>query len=267
MRRILKNLSVVCLEIFPLNCWAMIPRVSPPWNQRGKRIESKVRKALYDFSLVENDSPIGIALSGGKDSLSLLYMMHAILGRGFPNAPLHAFHVGGPYSCGASVHPSFLKGICSELRVPLTCLESSMKLETLSCYPCSRNRRSLIFNAAKSIGIKHVMFGHHREDHIQTLLMNLLHKGEFAGNLGRVWMRDYDLLISRPLLYVSEEEIWHFAKTYGFARVTCQCPVGQHSMRKKVAELVDEIEKIFPNVKENLAQAGWNYGSDKAAQP
>jgi tRNA 2-thiocytidine biosynthesis protein TtcA len=241
--------------------------LTPPWNQRGKKIESMVRKALYDFSLVEDDSPLGVALSGGKDSITLLVMLKAILGRGFPNAPLHAFHVGGPYSCGASVHPSFLKNICDHLKVPLTLLESSMKLETLSCYPCSRNRRSLIFNAAKEQGVYKVAFGHHREDHIQTLLLNLLHKGEFAGNLAHVPMREYGVSVLRPLIYVSESEILHFAKTCGFARVTCQCPVGQNSMRKKVAELIQEIEELFPNTRENLAHAGLQYGSDKALYP
>jgi tRNA 2-thiocytidine biosynthesis protein TtcA len=238
--------------------------LNPPWNQRGKKIESMVRKALYDFSLVEDASPIGVALSGGKDSITLLAMLKAILGRGFPKAPLHAFHVGGPYSCGAGVHPSFLKNICDSLEIPLTSLESSMTLETLSCYPCSRNRRSLIFEAAKEQGIYKIAFGHHREDHIQTLLMNLLHKGEFAGNLASVKMREYGVEILRPLLYVAESEIWHFAKTCGFARVTCQCPVGQDSMRKKVESLIGEIEELFPNVRDNLAHAGLKYGSKKA---
>lgn len=211
-----------------------------------------------------NVHKLALALSGGKDSLTLLFMLKAILGRGFPNAELYAIHVSGAFSCGASIQENFLHSICDALGVHLIIRSASQKREDLECYSCSQTRRRLIFEAAKQVGALTIAFGHHRDDHIQTLLLNLLHKGEFAGNLPLLEMVDFGVTLIRPLIYVPEEEIKHFANEYGFARVTCQCPVGQNSMRKKTDQLLHEIVSLFPNARSNLAQAGFQYGSDKA---
>ena len=77
-------------------------------------------------------------------------------------------------------------------------------------------------------------------------------------------MHDYGVTIIRPLIFIAENEIWEFAKMYGFARITCQCPVGQVSMRKDVKDLIKVLEETFPNVRTNLAQACHKYGSNKA---
>ncbi|MBF5059577.1 tRNA lysidine(34) synthetase [Candidatus Neptunochlamydia vexilliferae] len=232
--------------------------------QLRKKIESACRKALFDFQLLEGAEGIAVALSGGKDSITLLLMLKAILGRGFPDLPLHAIHVTGEFSCGASVQESFLRGICDKLEVPLIIRESTQKRETLACYRCSRERRRLIFDAAKEVGAPVVAFGHHEDDSIQTLLLNLLHKGEFAANLPKVPMYDYGVTIIRPLIYVSEKALYEFAKQEGYARITCQCPVGQNSKRMEVKKLLEEIKVSFPNVETNLAQAALKYGSKKA---
>lgn len=242
-----------------------IPVAKPPWTKLGKRLESMCRKALFEFNLLEGVSRIGVALSGGKDSLALLFLLKAISGHGFPHFDLQAFHVTGEFSCGASVSESYLQGVCKEIGVPLHVRASSQKRESLECYSCSRERRRLLFEMAKEQKIFTIAFGHHRDDSIQTLLMNLLHKAEFAANLPKVHMHDYGVTIIRPLIYVAEEEIREFAKLHGFQRIVCRCPVGQDSMRKKTGELLEEIERLFPNAKENLAQAGLVFGSQKAA--
>jgi len=241
--------------------------LSPPWTQIGKKIESRIRKALFDFELFENSRGVCVALSGGKDSITLLIMLKSILGRGFPDLPLKAVHVGGEFSCGASVQESYLKGICKKLDVPLVIRNSTQKLETLECYRCSRERRKLIFEAADELNASTIAFGHHEDDSIETLLMNLLHKGEFVANLPKVPMKRYGVTIIRPMIYVSEKAVVEFAKSNGFARITCQCPVGQNSKRKEVKEIIKELEKSFPNVSTNLAQAAMRYGSTKALKP
>jgi tRNA(Ile)-lysidine synthase TilS/MesJ len=240
------------------------PVARPPWTRLGRKLESLCRKALYEFKLVEGVSKVAVALSGGKDSLSLLYLLKAISGRGFPPFDIAAIHVGGPFSCGAGVSESFLKGICKELNIPFYSCASTQEQQTLECYSCSRERRSLIFNKAKTLGATTIAFGHHRDDNVQTLLMNLLHKAEFAGMLPKVPMHDYGVTIIRPLIFAKEEEIQEFAAMYGFARVTCQCPVGQNSMRKQTKDLLKQIENCFPNARENLSYASLTYGSEKA---
>lgn len=243
-----------------------LPIARPPWTGVGRKLESMCRKALYEYQLLEGADKLAIALSGGKDSLTLLFLLKAILGKGVPDLPLVAIHVGGEFSCGASINEEYLKGICNELGVEFISCISKQKREELECYSCSRERRRLIFDAAKGAGATTIAFGHHRDDSIQTLLMNLLHRAEFAANLPKVPMYDYGVTIIRPLIYISQNAIKEFANHYGFARITCQCPVGQTSMRQKVEAMISQMEEIFPNVRENLAQASRIYGSDKAGQ-
>lgn len=244
-----------------------IPIAQPPWSGLGKRLESTLRKALYDFKMLEENPKIAIALSGGKDSLTLMFLLKAISGKGFPELDLHAILVNGEFSCGAGVNVDYLKAICEKLGVNFIIRESTQKLETLECYSCSRERRSLIFDAAKSVGATTIAFGHHRDDNAQTVLMNLLHKGEFAGNLPKIHMQEYGVTIIRPLIYIGEEDIRTFAQQQGFMRIMCRCPVGQNSMRKKVKDLIEEIEVLYPHARENIARAGLLYGSDKASKP
>ena len=245
-----------------------IPVARPPWTALGKELESLMRKALFDFSMLEKGvERVAVALSGGKDSLALLFLLHAVRGRGFPMFDIHPIHVGGEFSCGAGVDEGFLGAICRELGLTLILRSSTQKREELECYRCSRERRRLIFEAAKEAGAEVVAFGHHRDDSAQTLLLNLLHKAEFAANLPKIHMHHYGITIIRPLIYVNEESLRTFAKHYGFARISCQCPVGQHSKRKVVDQILKDLEIHFPHARGNLAQAGLLYGSDKAATP
>lgn len=241
-----------------------LPVARPPWTKLGKKLESMCRKALYEFKLLENTTKVGIALSGGKDSLTLLYLLKALSGRGFPELELYAFHVAGAFSCGASLGENFLHGVCRELDVPLIIKTSARTLDQLECYSCSRERRKLLFDAAKEVGVSTLAFGHHRDDSIETLVMNMLHKAEFAANLPKVHMHRYGITLIRPLLFISEKEIRAFASLYGFSRIVCQCPRGQLSLRKRAKEVIAHLEEVFPCARENLFQAGLTYGSKKA---
>lgn len=244
-----------------------LPIAKPPWSGLGKKLESAMRKALYDFQMIENVTKIAVALSGGKDSLTLLFLLKAISGKGFPELDIHAILVNGEFSCGAGVNIHYLQQICEALDVHFITRESTQKLESLECYSCSRERRRLIFDAAKSVNATTIAFGHHRDDNAQTILMNLFHKGEFAGNLPKITMQDYGVTLIRPLIYIKESDIKQFAQQYGFMRMMCRCPVGQKSMRHQVNQLLKEIEILFPYARENIAKAGLIYGSEKAKKP
>lgn len=241
-----------------------IPIAKPPWSSLGKELESSCRKALYGFSMLDGVKRLAVALSGGKDSLSLLFLLHAVRGRGFPLFDLVAIHVGGEFSCGAGIDGNFLRAICRELDVPFIERVSTQKREDLECYSCSRERRKLIFAAAKEAGANTIAFGHHRDDSAQTLLLNLFHKAEFAANLPKLKMQHFGVTIIRPLIYIGEESLRCFAEQHRFLRISCQCPVGQNSKRKQVDGLIRQIEELFPHVRGNLARAGLLYGSKKA---
>lgn len=238
----------------------------PPFSALGRELESTMRKAVLANNLLE-ETKIAIALSGGKDSLTLLVLLNALSGRGFPKLDLHAIYVSGQFSCGPALTEKYLKNFCDKLEIPLTVAYSEKTLEKLECYPCSRIRRKTIFETAKNLGYHTVAFGHHADDSIQTLLLNLLHKAEFAANLPKVYLQGFDITIIRPMIRIFEKDIISFARQNGFARIVCQCPVGQKSKRKEVKTMIEEIEMRFPNARKNLLLAAEQYGSDKASRP
>ncbi|BEU44198.1 tRNA 2-thiocytidine biosynthesis protein TtcA [Chlamydia psittaci] len=239
-----------------------ILHLHPPWTKSGKRIESLVRKALYTYSMLENHAKIVIALSGGKDSLSLLLMLKAISGRGFPKLDLYAVNIGGKYSCGSEVSKQYLANICDKIHVPYSSITSPYDPEVPECYSCSQVRRRLLFQAAKDVGATAVAFGHHRDDVVQTALMNLLHKAEFSGMLPVLDMVHFGITILRPLILTPESWIRKFAKESGFSRVTCRCPVV--SLRTKTEEALKLLEDVFPQARHNIALAIEQHGLSKA---
>ena len=241
-----------------------IPKISHPFKGVGKKIESKVRKALFDFSMLQNISSLAIALSGGKDSLCLLFMLKAILGKGFDNINLIAIHIDGDFSCGASHERNFLKSICDDLNIKIYFKDLKINFDKINCYTCSRKRRKLIFDTANEHNINTVAFGHHKDDNIQTLILNLFHKAEFEGMLPKIKFQKLDITIIRPLIYVDEQEIINFAQNNNILKTFCKCPIGQTSKRKEVKKIISEIENNFPNIKSNLSKASFISGSKKA---
>lgn len=194
----------------------------------------------------------------------MLFLLHAISGKGFPHFQIIGLHVGGETSCGASVGNPFLIDFCRQLKVPLVMQDLPPLKGELECYSCSRRRRRLLFAMAKNEGCSTIAFGHHSDDNAQTLLMNLLHKGEFAGLLPKLTLYKYGVTLIRPLIYLQEGDITTFAKQYGFQRVTCRCPAGQHSLRKKTDSLITNFSTVYPNARKNLSSASLVYGSTKA---
>jgi tRNA(Ile)-lysidine synthase TilS/MesJ len=238
----------------------VLPR--PPWTGLGKKLEGAVRKALYSFSLLDNVSKIAVAVSGGKDSMTLLFLLHAISGKGFPPFEIVCLHVDGEFGCGANIGKELLVSACKELQIPL--FSQPMSGKPSSCYTCARKRRSLLFDMARHEGCSTIAFGHHRDDNVQTLLMNLCHKGEFAGMLPKIDMIKYGVTIIRPLILIEEKLIKAFAQHYGFLRRVCQCPIGTNSLRKRIDIAIDSLEALYPHVRANLARSALEYGSKKA---
>lgn len=230
----------------------------------ARLLESLLRKALHDFDLLTTSSKVAVALSGGKDSLTLLYLLSKVSGRGTPPFSLHAIHVGGTFSCGAAVQEVYLKNFCASIGVSLSICQAEQPLEKLECYSCSRQRRTLLFNEARAVGASVIAFGHHQDDHAQTVLMNMLHKAEFEGLLPKVPMHEYGVTIIRPLIYAKEKQIIEFAKEQGFLRALCRCPVGETSMRRQVDKLLSHMEQLYPHARANIARAALTQGTSKA---
>ena len=150
---------------------------------------------------------------------------------------------------------------------PLLSLNQTERLRSWNVTDCSRERRSLLFDAAKKEGMQTLAFGHHRDDNVITLMLNLFGKGEFAGALPKIHMKHYGVTIIRPLIYSTEDQIIAFSKEAGYLRATCRCPKGQTSMRRQAKDALAMLEATFPDLWDNLNSAALIYGSQKASEP
>jgi tRNA 2-thiocytidine biosynthesis protein TtcA len=216
-----------------------------------KRIDSQCRKAVLTYNMITPMTKhIAVALSGGKDSITLLIHLHRLCGHGLPTFKLSAIHVDGKQSCGAGVSVSYLQSICDRLAVTLHVVHQP-KVHN-ACYPCSYERRYLLFHTAKKHHIDTVAFGHHADDTTETILMNMLHKAELAAMHPLLYMKKYGITIIRPLIYTHESQIIAYMKEQGLLRVMCQCPIGAQSMRKKVRKLISDMKALFPDADSNL---------------
>ncbi|MFH1202496.1 MAG: ATP-binding protein [Candidatus Omnitrophota bacterium] len=124
--------------------------------------------------------------------------------------------------------------------------------DEITCFWCAWNRRKTIFEAAGRLKCNKVVLGHHKDDIIQTILLNLFFQGEISAMNPRQELFDGKLTIIRPLAYVEEGEIVNFAKEMNFPLPHCRCPNSDTSKRTMMKKIIKDIEKINPDVKTNI---------------
>ncbi len=217
-------------------------------------ISNKIGKAIGDYNLIEKNDKILIAVSGGKDSLTLLRLLRERQKWSPVKYELFAVNVKTDFHCASCTHEDALKKIFDGLGVKY--VFSNIKVldenNKTTCFWCSWNRRKELFNLADKHGCNKVALGHHKDDIIETTLMNMLFNGEFASMNPRQELFEGKLVIIRPLCYVEENIIKRYAKESGFTPKLCKCPFSQDSRRKFIKEFIREAEKKSPNVRANI---------------
>lgn len=232
------------------------------------KLLSLMRCALHRYELLppgETPLPLAIALSGGKDSLMMMWALKELSGRGMRTLKIEALHVGGVHNCGAAIGRAQLLSFCDQLEIPLHELKSEDHREK-GCYSCARERRRLLFEKVKALGCDVIAFGHHRDDNAQTMLLNMLHGAKPAGMLPKVTMHHYDVTIVRPMILVPESLIISQAKKNNLLRATCICPLGAHTYREKTKKALKELEELFPRAREHLADIALKWGDRGALE-
>jgi tRNA 2-thiocytidine biosynthesis protein TtcA len=222
----------------------------------GVNINSKIGKAIGDYGLIGDGDKILVAVSGGKDSLTLLKLLKEIQGWAPVKFELFAAHVMTDFRCGGSAHEDALADIFKKMDIEYVFKEVKVLDENgeASCFWCSWNRRKTLFEIADELGCNKVALGHHKDDIVETTLINLLYKGEISTMNPCQEMFGGKITIIRPLCYVEEKTIKKFAKENKFPEQLCKCPFGKDSKRQYVKKLIRETEKSTPrlNVKTNI---------------
>ena len=226
-----------------------------PLTRAGNYISERIGKAIKDYCLIEDKDRILVAVSGGKDSLSLLKLLNARRGWAPVDYKLIAMHVETDYRCSSCVHTEVLKDFFEANDISyhfekINILDKNRK--STSCFWCSWNRRKALFLAAERMGCNKVAFGHHKDDIIETLLLNIFYHGEFSAMNPRQELFGGKLTIIRPLCYVEEPASRRYAKESGFPSQLCRCPNSKRSRRRMIKGIIANIEKDCRFIKTNI---------------
>ena len=227
----------------------------------GKRIARKIGGAIVNYNMIEDGDTILAAVSGGKDSMTLMY--HLL--RKEASFPVK-FHVRGLHIktdfCNC-VKKSRMEEVLSSwgadfdmLYVPV--LKRIKPGEKMNCYWCSTQRRMELIKYAGKHGFNKIALGHHMDDMLETFFMNMAYKSELSTMLPVLKLDRYPVTIIRPLAYVKEEEIVRFAETLGLNRLVCACPYGKNSKRKEIRKIIASMADTGENIRENLFRAMGN---------
>jgi tRNA 2-thiocytidine biosynthesis protein TtcA len=216
----------------------------------GSKINSKIGKAIGDYNLIEEGDRILIAVSGGKDSLTLLSLLKKIQTWSPVNFELFAAHVKSDLHCSGCAHESTLTELFQKMDIKSVFKEIKVLDEKgkTTCFWCSWNRRKALFMAADELDCNKVALGHHKDDIVETMFLNLIYNGEISAMNPRQEIFEGKITIIRPLCYVEENMTRKFAQESGFPGQLCQCPFGMDSKRKHVKEFIRETEKKTPKI-------------------
>lgn len=225
-----------------------------PLSATGNYISTRIGRAIADYKLIEDKDRILVAVSGGKDSLALLTLLNERKKWAPVKYDLVAMHVETDYHCAGCVHTKTLKKFFEDREIEhrFEKIKIVDKKRGVSCFWCSWNRRKALFLAADKLGCNKIAFGHHRDDIVETLLLNVLYHGEFAGMNPRQELFGGKIIIVRPLCYVDEDALRKFAKESKFPSQMCKCPNSKVSKRRVVKDFLNEVEKDCKHVKTNV---------------
>ncbi len=227
-----------------------------------KSITRLVGKAIGDFGLIEDRDRVLVALSGGKDSWTLLYALRALRRKAPISYELGAVTVHpGAESTGYGPIREILErdGISYHV-VPVDLaeiVEEKLTPGTGPCSFCARLRRGILYTYALNEGWNKIALGHHLDDFVETLLLNLFFNGAIKGMSPNLLADDGRNRIIRPLVYVKEEATRECARLLGVPLLGCSCPYQGMlgSRRHWMKRLLSQIEKEVPDVKSNLLAA------------
>lgn len=220
----------------------------------GNRLTKRFHKACADYSLIEDGDHILIALSGGKDSLALVELLGKRAQIFVPKFRVTAIHVRVKERAYVS-DLTYLQSFCDEWKVPLLVKDTSIgeeKGDKDPCFLCSWYRRKMLFDTAAEIGCNKIAFGHHKDDVVETLMMNLIYQGNFSTIYPKLQMDKMPLQLIRPLCLIEERELRRYAELRGYIPQKQPCPFEHASSRAEAKQLIAYLERLNPDVRDSL---------------
>ena len=237
------------------------------------QLTKRFHKACAEYGLIEDGDHILVGLSGGKDSLALTELLGRRAKIFKPRFTVTALHVRVKER-NYQTDLSYLEDFCKEAGVPLIIRDVEIGVKNQStitnnqsaintpCFLCAWYRRKTLFNVAQEIGCNKIAFGHHRDDVLQTMLMNLIFEGAFATMPPKLQMEKMPLQIIRPLCLIDEALLQRYAELSGYQKQLKLCPFEHVSSREKVKELLTRIKALNPEAPDTMFAALSNIKAD-----
>lgn len=224
-----------------------------------QQVLSYTRRAIDDYHMIEDGDKIAIGISGGKDSLTLLYALHG-LKRFYPKKfEIHAVTVDLGFK---NLNLDKIKAICEELEVEYTIVETEIakiifddRKETNPCSLCAKMRKGALNDAVKATGCNKVAYAHHKDDVVETMLMSLIFEGRFHTFSPVTYLDRMDLTVIRPLMYMNESDVIGFINKYEVPVVKSPCPADGYTKREYTKQLLRQLNLENPGVKERMFTA------------
>jgi tRNA 2-thiocytidine biosynthesis protein TtcA len=231
-------------------------------------IAKKVTKAIVDYSLIEDGDRVMVGLSGGKDSWALIQILEVLRQRAPITFSLVAVTVDSGYD---GYRHDLVAQTCEargwEYRIVHTeigeTIEDILEANATPCSLCARLRRGVLYRLASEVGATKIALGHHLDDFIETLLLNLFFAGALKAMPARLVSDNGQHVVIRPLVGVTEAEARNYAKASKLPIIGCCCPAcGDLSLqRQRVKRLIAELEVEHPDVKSSMIKALANVAS------
>lgn len=220
-----------------------------------RRIGQRFAKGVVNYRLIEDGDRILVGLSGGKDSMALLELLahrSRILKPRFSVVAVHVSMTNIPYQADLD----YLRAYSESLGVPFVHYETSFDPSTDTrkspCFLCSWNRRKALFTVAKEQGCNKIALGHHMDDILQTLLMNITFQGAFGTMPPRLVMQKFDMTLIRPLCLVHESDLEELAALRQYRKQVKNCPYETASNRAQMKEVLRRLEELNPEARYSL---------------
>ena len=224
-----------------------------------QQLYSYTRKGIDDFNLIESGDHIAIGISGGKDSLTLLYAM-AGLRRFYPK----------PFTLEAiAVHLGFeeldfspVQTLCEQLEVPFHVVHSNIaeiifkeRKETNPCSLCAKMRKGAFNEKSKALGCNKLAYAHHKNDFVETVIMSMIYEGRYHCFPPKIYLDRMELTLIRPMIYLDEKDIIGFKNKMDLPVIKNPCPADGYTKRQYVKELLHQIDVENPGAKDHIFHA------------
>ena len=230
-------------------------------NKVAKRLQGNTGRAITDFNMIGEGDRVMVCLSGGKDSFTLLDILMKLQKK----APVHFDLVAVNLDQKQPGFPGHvLPGYTQKIGIPFHLIEQDtysivkrvIPEGKTSCSLCSRLRRGALYRFAREHGITRIALGHHRDDIIETLFLNLFNGGRIKAMPPKLLSDDGEHVVIRPLAYCSEEDIIHYADSRQFPIIPCNlCGSQPNLQRQAIKEMLTLWKKQHPGRIENIFRA------------